>query len=67
MMVMVMTTMFLESWLLTHTKYHDDDDDDGDGDGDDDDGDLDGDVLGMLAANVHQTVEHCIVCSGNYI
>ena len=58
MMVMVMTTMFLESWLLTHIKYHDDDDD-GDGDGNY--------VLEMLAANVHQVVEHCIVCSGNYI
>ena len=54
--------MFLESWLLTHIKYDDDDDDDDDG--------FDGDgnyVLGMLAANVHQAVEHCIVCSGNYI
>ena len=26
--------MFLESWLLTHIKYHDDDDDDDDFDGD---------------------------------
>ena len=50
--------MFLESWLLTHIKYHDDDDDDGDSDDDDDDGDGDDNYV---------LVEHCIVCSGIYI